>query len=255
MGTNAKPIRVITVVIVSILVLAAASTAAFAQDTCPTGIDTCLVVNSNLDTNVRDDALTMREAIMVADGDLDAAELTSLEAAQIFGDEIASDTVVGVYFDPDVFCDGCGSNTIVLSPPMLGGPALDSPPMLGGPASYSGELIVATPPLLGGPAVVNSPPMLGGPARLGMGLENGVEVVAPVVVDGSQLTDEYVGMWAFTGVWLRGMEIRNFAGHAIEVEADVADDLLIGSNGDGVNDDAEAVVFSNNGADVVVVGN
>src|SRR5438128_1598465 len=44
-----------------------------------------LTVNSVADTNVRDNVLTLREAIMVAQGDIAQGNLTAAEQAQIQG--------------------------------------------------------------------------------------------------------------------------------------------------------------------------
>jgi hypothetical protein len=238
---------------------------AAAQGACAPNVDGCIIVNSNSDAAQPDEDLTLREALLITSGQLAVADLTKAEAAQVAGDVDGLGSEIAVYFDTDVFCEGCASRVITLAPPGLGGPAVDAPPGLGGPAEYySGDKLLALPPGLGGPGIyappglggpaVDAPPGLGGPALVGMGLEDGVEVAAPVVIDGSRLTDEYAGIWTFGAAWLRGVHFTGFAGNAIEIESGVRDSVLIGSNGDGVNDAAEAVTFDGNGGDVVFVG-
>jgi hypothetical protein len=248
-------------VLVALLALVVTTGGTMASDVCAPDADGCIIVNSNLDNNVRDDALTLHEALLLASGELNTARLTAAESGQVAGYAYGVDGDIAIHFDTDVFCDGCESSVITLVPPGLGGPATYSPPGLGGPA-YTGDMVFALPPGLGGPACsppglggpACSPPGLGGPARIGMGLHDGEEVPAPVVIDGSLLPAEYVGLWSFGASWLRGIHFQGFAGHAVEVEAGAVAELLIGSNGDGVNDLAEAVTFSGNGGDVVVVG-
>lgn len=254
MGADSMKLKISAALFVALIVLVANAGGAMAGDACTPDADGCITVNSNLDANVRDEALTLREALLLTSGELGVADLTYAEAGQVSGGVVGTDGEIAVYFDSDVFCVGCKSSVITLAPPGLGGPAVDSPPGLGGPATYAynGDKLLAMPPGLGGPAM--SPPGLGGPARIGMGIENGIEVPASVVIDGSHLTPEYTGMWSFGDTWLRGVHFQGFAGHALEVEASAVAGLLIGSNGDGVNDRAEAVTFSGNGGDVVVVG-
>src|SRR5262245_15935518 len=51
-----------------------------------------ITVNSAIDNNVRDQFLTLREAILISNRTLDIAALTSLELLQVAGTPTAADT-------------------------------------------------------------------------------------------------------------------------------------------------------------------
>jgi hypothetical protein len=61
-----------------------------------------IVVNSTADTNTRDDTVTLREAIMLATGELAAADLESSEADNVKG-EPGPESADTISFDPAVF--------------------------------------------------------------------------------------------------------------------------------------------------------
>ncbi len=132
--------------VLALVILGLTAPRAHAADICPPGVGFCVVVNSNASTNVRDDVMTLPEALLIANGELPLADLTSEEQGQIvlmppgWGPTVMtrwaqrSDSPPGfggpggiggtsIYFDPDIFCDACQGNAIVLTPPGFGGPA------------------------------------------------------------------------------------------------------------------------------------
>jgi hypothetical protein len=262
----------------AILAAGFAATPTYAVGSCPNGQSACMIVNSNQDTDARDAVLTLREAMLLDRGDLAYSALTPLEKAQVLGSGIdfAPDGIRGTYFNPTIFCDGCPSSVIVLSPPGFGGPAyaLDMtspspdymPPGFGGPASL--------PPGFGGPAGSSgggggglmakagefglmTPPGFGGPAAsVGLGLTAaGAEVAAKVVLDGSQLDSSTTGLRIERrGGWLRGLHLRSFSGVALQISDLLASDVLLGSNVDGWLDASEPLMFSGNRINVEYVG-
>jgi hypothetical protein len=220
---------------------------AAASTNCPNGAAACLFVNSNADTNSRDSVLTLREALLLDRGELLRNQLTYSEMQQISVTEsnaLAAGKQRSIYFDPTVFCDGCETNTIVLSPPGWGG---------------DGPVTAALPPGFGGDGpVTNTPPGWGGDGpvtpltRLGLSYDpsTGLEGAAVVVIDGTQLDSTYTGIDVnANSVWIRGIRFQNFAGAAIRLTA-AANTTVLGTYVDGTNDDAEAVTFSNNSEDV-----
>jgi hypothetical protein len=252
---------------VSIIVTVLAAVAAFAaaptqaSGVCPTQYDACIIVNSNADDDVRDQTLTLREAMLLDGGHLALDAITTDERAQVLlnhSDGMQGGLARSVYFDAQTFCDGCSTNRIMLQPPGWGGEgggfsATALPPGWGGeaePPGWGGEWfgdsagLMMTPPGWGGES----------PSALGMALTaTGLERVASVILDGSALPEEYVGLYvANRASWLRGLQFHNFLGTAIGVQSGVADQTVLGTNGDGLNDAGEAVVFTNNGADFVV---
>ena len=212
-----------------------------------------------MDTDARDGVLTLREALLVQNGSLDAASLSPAESLQVRTvGALGLGGAVHIVFDPTVFCATCEATIVLQQPPLLGEPdsytgglALALPPILGEPDA-------ATPPLLGEPDAV-VPPILGEPdsARtrwlLGMSVVGGQLVPARVVIDGSALGADYVGLRVQARGAVQGITLRNFAGRALEIDAQIAPDLLLGSDNDGVNDAAEGLVFLDNGADVVIL--
>lgn len=225
------------------LLVAAAALAgppgAGAQGRCAKDLDACLFVTSNADTDARDDALTLREALLVTQNHLQYADLTAAEQAQVifqgpsngganpdtppgFGGPggIGGTSKLAVYFDPTVFCAGCPGNTIVLTPPGFGGP--------GGIGGYGGGKVLALPPLADPLATA----MSGASKwveRVGGGyLPDVGEVPATVILDGSGLTADHTGLWAGSrGVTLRGLTLRGFPGTAVELECKVADGVAL----------------------------
>ena len=216
---------------------------------CAAGADACLVVNTTADTNARDTVLSLREALLVRWGTLAVADLTEAERGQVrIVQSLGLLRSVDVNFDPTVFCGDCGA-AIQLVPPGLGNPDRIWPPI----RDYSGEMLFSLPPGLGNPDSV--PPGLGNPDRIGMGInEEGMEVPAPVVIDGGDMPSGHVGLWLGGAGSIRGVRFQHFADHAIEVEAEYAGSILLGPDGDGVNDRFEAVTFVGNGDDIVIVG-
>jgi len=241
-----------------------------AATACAPGADACLIVNSTMDTDARDGVLTLREALLVQNGSLDAASLSPAESLQVRTvGALGLGGAVHIVFDPAVFCATCEATIVLQQPPLLGEPdsytgglALALPPILGEPDAATppllGEPDAATPPLLGEPDAV-APPILGEPdsARtrwlLGMSVVGGQLVPARVVIDGSALGADYVGLRVQARGAVQGITLRNFAGRALEIDAQIAPDLLLGSDNDGVNDAAEGLVFLDNGADVVIL--
>lgn len=268
--------RTLIAVLAVAIALAATAATTRAEGSCTEGADHCLIVNTNEDTDARDGALSLREALLLDNGSLALSQLDAGESAQVI---VAGQGVLGsggisyIYFDPNVFCEGCSSNTIVLAPPGFGGPASVIP--VGGRKTRSDGSIQSEPPAFGGAslppafggasegtsslissAVVSAPPGFGGPAsaRLGMSVGAGEEGPATVVIDGSQLPVEIAGL-EVSGAegWIRGMHFQNFPGTAIAILDDLAAATLIGSNLDGENDVEEAVTFANNGQDIGLI--
>jgi len=215
------------------VVVGAAQAPVSAATACPTGADACLFVNSNLDVRARDDVLTLAEALDLDNGELSVAALTTAERAQVVAkdpDGLARKGRNRIYFDPALFCAGCPTQVIVLSPPVIGGQKLMAPPVIGGQGT-------------------------GGDTWLGLGwdAQTGTEVAAPVVIDGSQMGSTSGVRILTRDNWLRGLHFQNFEGAAIEVLDRVAPRTLVGSNSDGTLDAAEAVTYTNVGTPVLIV--
>ncbi|MGQ9572860.1 MAG: hypothetical protein ACUVX1_02830 [Chloroflexota bacterium] len=88
----------------------------------PSGIASGIVVNSTADTNERDGVLTLREAILLASGELAVADLDSGETDNV-GKQPGPDSRDTIAFDPSVF-PAAGGGTISLSaslPPLSSG--------------------------------------------------------------------------------------------------------------------------------------
>jgi hypothetical protein len=237
--------------------LHAARAAADSTQACPAGVNTCVIVNSNLDNNVRDGVITLREALLITNGDLPVPALTPLEQHQIItmppgwgpgetgigaymppglGGSSGESIHFGVYFDPTVFCADCASNVITLGPPGLGG--------------SSGEAVLPNGLRPGLPAVAAG--QLDSSLRIGAALTpDGHEAPAQVILDGRNLPDNYVGLAdAMPNSWLRGIQFTRFRGVAVAVKQAA----LVGSNQDGANDAAENVTYAGNGVDVLRLG-
>ena len=214
---------------------------AAAATVCGADSDVCVVVNTNKDVDQRDDVVSLREALLIQSGTMSPADLSSAEQAQVHvATNLGFSGSVDINFDATVFCEGCNGGRIVLQPPGIGEPD-----------SYTGNLTLALPPGIGEPD--GSPPGVGHRSLIGMGVVDGVEVPVDVVIDGSKLSDDYVGIWLTGKGSVQGIRFQNFAGHAIEIDGKYESKILIGSDGDGVLDSSEAVTFANNGADVVVL--
>jgi len=251
-----KQVRLIAVVAVALAVMALGGAArqTFAATSCPPDVEACLFVNSDLDTNERDDVLTLREALLITNDDLALADLTEAESGQVvlsppgWGPSSESTGLfsppgfggpggigsAAVHFDPTVFCQGCG-RTIVLSPPGFGGP--------GG----IGGRMLALPPIGGEDGGVTT--------RIGLAYDPVVgESPAEVVIDGTMLGADYTGAGVTgEGVWLRGVTFRGFAGAALELAPVAAVSTVIGADGDGIQDQAEVVSFTDNATDIEVI--
>jgi hypothetical protein len=257
---NRQQVRqVLTAAVAGLMLSGAAALNVRAADSCPEDIDLCVFVNSNLDTDTRDDLMTLREALLVTNGTLSIDDLTSAEAAQVVinmppGWGPNDDAGVGaytppgfggpggigstsVYFDPSVFCAGCPGNTIVLTPPGFGGP--------GGIGGSTMPLIPALPAVGSDGAEVS--------ARLGMGYENGAEKAVSVRLDGTALGSGYAGLTLGSdgNSWVRGITLTGFAGSAVQLVGDGTGTLLLGSNNDGEIDEAEVLTYQDNLANVV----
>jgi hypothetical protein len=233
-----------------------------AATACPDGVSACLFVNSNADTDNRDDVLTLREALLVNAGFLPLANLTPGERGQILTPPGWGPGETRIYFDPTVFCANCLTHTISLSPVAGGDPAASPHQIVTVSAiGYSGDKHITMPPGWGpttppgwGPTMPpgwgpTMPPgwgptgapnvTIGGAYLPGVG-----EVAATVVLDGSRLGAGDTGLWTGTGGnTLRGLRFQNFAGHAIEIEADAY-----------LNTQLDGVSFAGNGTDVAVLG-
>lgn len=207
---------------------------------CDSGTDACVIVNTTQDNNKRDDVLTLREGLLVQNGGLSLGQLTTAERKQVhLVTNLGLSGAVDVNFDPATFCSGCAASIGL------------QPPGLSDPDSYTGSKTLALPPGLGDPD--GAPPGLGHRGLIGMGFEGGKAVPVNVVVDGSRLGSEYVGLWVYGKGAIQGITFQNFKGNAIEIDGQFAKSVTIGSDGDGVNDDLEAVGFSGNGSDVVIL--
>jgi hypothetical protein len=216
-----------------------------AVDACPAGVDACLFVNSDLDNDIRDGVLTLREALLVTGNHLTLTDLTLAERGQVIimsppgggppGDEPtfggAGDLkTFAVYFDPTVFCPAC-HRTIVLSPPGFGGPG-----GIGGRA-------LALPPVTD-PDAARLPDGSPWAGTVGPGFVPGKgEVPVDVTIDGGTFGPAYAGLWAGSpGAALRGFTLQHFGGAAVEVSCAA----LAGVTVD--------VAFHDNATDVAVVG-
>lgn len=221
---------------------------------CAPGADVCLIVNTAADNVQRDGTLSLREALLVANGRLDVDELTGPEQLQVHVvGPLRFAGVVEVNFDAEL-----SGQTIYVLPPGLGGG--DTPPMNQAPKPRNNELIAladSLPPGLGGgdtpPAWSSLPPGLGGgdtpPAFAGASviggmIKDGTLVRGQVTLDGSKLGTVYSGLWNDGPGTLRGLHFQNFAGHAVEIEKHVVG--LV---------DYSAVTFANNAVDVAIVNN
>ena len=254
--------RILVAAVAGLLFTGAASLHVRAADNCPEDIDLCVFVNSNLDTNIRDDLMTFREALLITNGTLPIADLTPAEAGQVVinvppgwgpngeGDAEGPGALTppgfggpggigstSVYFDPAVFCAGCSGNNIVLTPPGFGGP--------GGIGSNSLPLVPALPTVGSDSLDIVS--------RVGMGYRDGQEIPVVVTIDGSALGAGYAGLTLGAGgsKWVRGLALGGFAGAAVQFDAEDPGAKLLGSNYDGQGDDAEWITYSGNTADVV----
>lgn len=253
--------RVLTAAVAGLVLSGAAALHVRAADNCPEDIDLCVFVNSNLDTDTRDDLMTLREALLVTNGTLSIDDLTPTEAAQVvinmppgWGPEDDSAVVAftppgfggpggigstSVYFDPSVFCANCIGNTIVLTPPGFGGP--------GGIGGNSMPLLPALPTIGLDDAELVS--------HVGMGYVDGTEVPVTVRLDGTALGLGFAGLTVGTkgDSWVRGITLMGFAGAAVQVDWGGAGATLLGPNNDGTTDDAETVNYLGNLTDVVSV--
>jgi hypothetical protein len=240
------------------VVLGAGAGRAAAAQRCPKDLDACLFVTGNADTNARDGELTLREALLLTQNQLNYGDLTPAEQAQVvlqcppgwlaygalpdtppgFGGPggIGGTSKLAIYFDPAVFCATCPGNTIVLTPPGFGGP--------GGIGGYGGTKILALPPLAD-PLATSVSGASKWVERVGMGYLPGVgEVPTTVIIDGSSLTAGFAGLWAGSrGVTLRGLTLRGFPGTAVELECKVADGVAL-----------DGVTFWANARDTEIVG-
>src|SRR3954453_16990582 len=84
--------------------------------------DGTFVVNSGADTNTRDSVLTLREAILVANGALNPATMTKAEQTQLGGCNFATSPVtsgVGDVFDRITFASGITQVSLRSSLPNL----------------------------------------------------------------------------------------------------------------------------------------
>lgn len=259
MNRNHRGLTIVSLIVTTVLVAVAAlaATPAQASGGCPTGPDACLIVNTNLDFDVRDDFLSLREAMMLDGGYLSYDRLTPAERNQVLmnhSDGLRGGGARNIYFDPTIFCDGCPSNRIMLQPPGWGGEGLGPganpvalPPGFGGeaqPPGWGGEW-------LGDVAGLLMPPGWGGvgpfSGRMGLGLDaaTGVEVPARATLDGNLLAGSLVGIRVATnGVWIRGLTFEGFPLlPSIEILESVSSDSVVGSNGDGILDVEESVHF------------
>lgn len=233
---NGRTLR--TGVALAVLALSAFATTAAARvkaaGLCAPGADACVVVNTTADVDERDAFLSLREGLLIQGRALSPADLTAAEARQVRAvSALGLRGAVHVNFDPAVFCAGC-DRVIELAPPGLGEPdGVSLPPGLGEPDS--------------------APPGHTHPDQIGMGVIDGVEVAAPVILDGSALTATQAGLLLVGRGEVQGMHFRNFAGTAIQIRMAVARGVVIGSNHDGVNDGAEAVTFADNGQDIAYI--
>jgi hypothetical protein len=222
-----------------------------AQVPCPLSAGTCVFVNSNADTNARDERVTLREALLVASGDLPTGQLTDREQLQVVqvGDSEPPKGLTNIYFDPTIFCSTCPTNRIVLTPPGFEG---------NGILGYKGTKIVTLPPIRKA-AGKSAPPGTGGSGilsvQIGMGYDPVAgEVPARVTLDGSRLSSAHAGLWFEGGGWIRGITFQDFAGHAVEINEDVLDSVEIGVMSIMADGESPAAVrFKNNGADVSIV--
>jgi hypothetical protein len=218
---------------------------------CPTAADSCLFVNSNTDSNARDGLLTLREAALLVKGDLAVGVLDTGEMAQVVLNSPYALTGLGaddVYFDPVVFEPSSPGHVIQLASTVV----LAVPPDLGKGPGGGGSLAVGGDAfaLRGAPAVVlDAPPDIGrgpgGGGVLGMGWDpvTAQEVPAAVVIDGSQLAPGAACLRVERpGSWVRGLTLSGCP-TAIQVVGDAVGTTLIGTNGDNVNDEYEAVVY------------
>ncbi len=223
---------------------------------CPDEAAGCLLVNSPLDANVRDSVLTLREAVALANGELDWATLTAAERGQVIlgaPPQQTEDGRVYVLFDAQVFS---APNTLVQLDGtglyLMAGEEAQIPERLParGRAQVAGSRMPAmpvpfTPPVIGrgpGPGIV-----LGG----GIDPATGEPANVRVIIDGALLP---VGGPCIqvdrAGSWLRGLTMRSCP-VGIAIRQNVASSTLVGSNGDGINDQAEEVYFESVGQNII----
>jgi hypothetical protein len=207
---------------------------ALAINPCPTDVDMCVFVNSNLDNDLRDDAVTLREALLLANGSLTLADLTIPELGQVVitmppgwgppdAESLTSYTPPGfggpggigktsVQFDRTVFCVGCLSNTISLDPVSA---SVDQ----GLKATSSGGTSVALPvlaPKPGSEVDVDDWQVRIGDA--GGGVAN-----LSVNIDGSRLGTTATGLaLEAPGVTMGGVTLQRFPGTAISLTCSAA---------------------------------
>lgn len=183
---------------------------------CPNGLDACILVNSTSDVDARDSELTLREAIRIASGDLGIGSLAAAEAAAVHVESSAGLAgEVGIYLDAAVF--NLSSSPEIELTAGLGN--LDTPPGHGSPGSEPGSV------------------------RIGFVLDSstGVEVPLGLTLVGAAVPNGIPGLTIARDAWIRGIHFEGFAGNEIVIEGEA--DVLIGTDGDQVNDEAEAVTF------------
>ena len=85
--------------------------------------DAIITVNSNADTNTRDSVMTLREAIMVATGELPLADLALGECNQVSGAEYSPfpfDYCLSLFFPPGAaYSDTIVFDTVLFDPPEM----------------------------------------------------------------------------------------------------------------------------------------
>lgn len=224
---------------------------ALAINPCSTDFDQCVYVNSNLDNDVRDDVITLREALLLANGTLTLADLTIAELGQVVitmppGWGPQEDSYVpltppgfggpggigktAVHFDRIVFCDGCVSNTIFLDPVTA---TADLVGMNGAPSHGISAALPVLAPTSDSVADVSD-------WQVQIGDESVGSADISVNIDGSRLGTEATGLGvAAPGVRLQGVTLRQFRGAAVSLTCTAATETVMD------------VAFANNGTDIL----
>lgn len=225
---------------------------ALAINPCSTDFDQCVYVNSNLDNDVRDDVITLREALLLANGTLTLADLTIAELGQVvitmppgWGPE--EDYTEGntpltppgfggpggigktsVHFDSTVFCQGCPSSTILLDPAA-------APSVVGASAVGATDVWAALPVLAPDSDSVD------GDWQVQIGEPSGATSSVSVNIDGSRLSMGATGFAvAAPGVTLQGVALRRFRGIAVSLTCSAAAESTMD------------VEFASNGTDIAM---
>lgn len=210
-----------------------------------------ITVNSVADTNTRDDALTLREAILINNRTLDVATLTAAEQAQVSGTPTSADTDTISFNIP-----GSGVHTISLASAL---PTIIDPVVIDGytqPEAIANTNAIdnADPAKRGlnGTLLIELAPAAGAAASSGLTIAANDSTIRGLIIGGFADSgivvtgDHNVIAGTYVGVNANGLAAASNGKWGILLNAGASGNRL-GTNGDGVGDAAERNLISGNG--------